>query len=943
MARRGAPTKLIGRDDETRAIDAVLSDLENDARGAPGRCLVISGEAGVGKSRLVAIISDSASRRGLSVGVGRCVENGALIAPLAPILEMLENLAHADVSGGRNDDDVTPSRLFQVVLHALTDVAADHPAVAVIEDLHWADPTTLAIVPALAERVSNVLWVVTVRTDDLASDGNRLPALARLERMHGCEHVHLSPLTREQTAALAVEIRGQRPSEPDIDRLFALGGGNPFFTAELLVEGRTASQVPESLRLMALARRQSVGDEAASALDAAAILASPINDAVLKETAGLSIDEYDHALDRLAEARFLDGYADKRHFRHELMREVLREELPPGSRRRLHRRAADALAVHQPYRVGEIARHRWESGDMMRALGALVTAAEAALRTGAAVEASDHLERALSNWDHVPDPVDATGLSRGATLRMAASAAIRSRRIDRAVELGRMAAAELERTDPGLAAHAWYELSVYAWTAGADDVVTALDRARQLTPQEPPSVLSANIDHDRAYQATMHGNDTLADALSATALDSAQRAGSPSTIAVVRSGIAERRAERGDGSGLDDLRAAIDAAESGPTDLNLAKAVVNLTYCLATLGRDEQVPPLYEKWIGRLVDTGLGAQAGVVLEMNALDAYESMGAWDQVQDLVEALFIRYDEESLRRTSSGLVTNWGQVLIGRGDYEPAADLFLRGRDEFRGSHYKGCWGGLLTGLVELGARDVVDGPSDAEISTILAHALPGDAIDAARAAATICRFRTHETAAQWLGTVESAVATKWIATPPVVVTWLDQARAELASAAATSPSPSWDAIATRWRDLRRPYPAAYAAYRAAGERLRMGTGRSRAARQAVAGSLRQAYQAADALGAAPLRSAIERLAKQARLDVSPPEPVPPRPPFHLSPREYDVLRLLADGRTDKEIAGALFITRKTASQHVSSILRKTKTTNRYQAAALLDPDHPTPAP
>jgi DNA-binding CsgD family transcriptional regulator len=270
--------------------------------------------------------------------------------------------------------------------------------------------------------------------------------------------------------------------------------------------------------------------------------------------------------------------------------------------------------------------------------------------------------------------------------------------------------------------------------------------------------------------------------------------------------------------------------------------------------------------------------------------------------------------------------------------------LQGHEGFRSGYQSGCWGGLLAGLAELGGRGVIVPVDDDEIMEILERALPGEAPAAARAVATACRFRVGRhsgaealaTAYTWLERVESAVAECRVDTSPVLATWLDQARAELASVAGNQPDPPWATIAERWRHLGRPYPEAYATYRHADAKLRASPRRSRATRQATAASLRHAHEIATSLGAAPLAGDIENLAGRSRLDLaSARQPEQPAPaPYGLTAREVEVVMLMLDGCTDREIAAELYISRKTASLHVSNILRKTGATNRFDAAAIV---------
>jgi ATP/maltotriose-dependent transcriptional regulator MalT len=174
-------------------------------------------------------------------------------------------------------------------------------------------------------------------------------------------------------------------------------------------------------------------------------------------------------------------------------------------------------------------------------------------------------------------------------------------------------------------------------------------------------------------------------------------------------------------------------------------------------------------------------------------------------------------------------------------------------------------------------------------------------------------------------------------------WIDSARAEAARAAGRADPAAWEALATAWDGVRDPYEAAYARFRASEARLRV-----EGVKADVGGSLRAAHDAAVALAAAPLRTEIEGLAGRARVDlvgraptaaqeIAEPEPTtgpplrPARDTLGLSTRELEVLALVAAGRSNGEIAEELFITRKTASAHVTHILDKLGVGNRVEAA------------
>jgi len=193
-------------------------------------------------------------------------------------------------------------------------------------------------------------------------------------------------------------------------------------------------------------------------------------------------------------------------------------------------------------------------------------------------------------------------------------------------------------------------------------------------------------------------------------------------------------------------------------------------------------------------------------------------------------------------------------------------------------------------------------------------------------------------------VARAVALHATAAPavrPAVAAYESLCRGEAARAAGDADPDVWAAAAGRWAALDQPYPAAYARFREAEAVL---AGRARSTR--AAGALQAAHEAARRLGAEPFRREIEALARRARLDVGPrpagparrprptaPGPAAPAPLGGLTPRELDVLSLLAEGRTNKEVAAALFISGKTAGVHVSHILAKLGVRSRVQAVAI----------
>jgi DNA-binding NarL/FixJ family response regulator len=159
-------------------------------------------------------------------------------------------------------------------------------------------------------------------------------------------------------------------------------------------------------------------------------------------------------------------------------------------------------------------------------------------------------------------------------------------------------------------------------------------------------------------------------------------------------------------------------------------------------------------------------------------------------------------------------------------------------------------------------------------------------------------------------------------------------AEATRLAGESDPECWAAVAAAWDQLAQPYPAAYARWRQAEALLTQ-----HSTRAAATTALRQAHEVTKRVGAAPLRGEIEQLARRARIDLTEPPaadqltPTRPADPFGLTPREREVLTLVADGRTNPQIAQALFISARTAGIHVSNILAKLGVASRGEAAAV----------
>ena len=250
VARRVTSSTLIGRREELAAIEAAIVS----AKAGEARIVLMGGDAGIGKTRLITEACAHAERDGVLCAVGGCVQLGEASLPYAPLIgalravrrrvgddEFAELLGPAAATVGTllgigDGGDVERGRLFEHLLVLLARVGARQPTLIVFEDMHWADASTRDLVAFLARNVRDapVAVVLTYRADELHRGHPWWPVLADLHRDPNVERIELSGLSRSELAALLTEI-SDKPQP--VDELLARTGGNPFYVEELVCRG----------------------------------------------------------------------------------------------------------------------------------------------------------------------------------------------------------------------------------------------------------------------------------------------------------------------------------------------------------------------------------------------------------------------------------------------------------------------------------------------------------------------------------------------------------------------------------------------------------------------------------------------------------------------------------------------------------------------------------
>ena len=432
---RSVSPVFVGRAEELHTLNDALARA---ATGEP-QAVLLGGEAGVGKTRLVEEFATAACRTGAVVALGGCVEIGADGLPFAPFSAALralrrelpdelgaaaagqeEELARllpelGDAGAGRHDEEGM-ARLFELTARLLERVAADRTVVVALEDLHWADASTRHLLAYLFRtlRTGRLVVLATYRADDIHRRHPLRPLLAELDRLRTVRRVELGRFNRAEVGRQIAGILAAEPDPAQVDEIFERSDGNAFFVEELAVAchegGRTG--LTDSLRDLLLVRVESLPEGAQRVARIVAEGGSTVEYALLAAVARLAEDDLIEALRAAVGANILlaspggDGYR----FRHSLVREAVSDDLLPGERSRLNRRYAEALEadptlVPADERVMRLASYWYHAHDAAKALPAVLDASVTARRRHAYSEQLRLLERAMELWDPAPADV----------------------------------------------------------------------------------------------------------------------------------------------------------------------------------------------------------------------------------------------------------------------------------------------------------------------------------------------------------------------------------------------------------------------------------------------------------------------------------------------------------------------------------------------------------
>jgi DNA-binding CsgD family transcriptional regulator/tetratricopeptide (TPR) repeat protein len=987
MAYQVTTGRFVGRTQELARLGELL------ARATDGESLVavIGGEAGVGKTRLVEQLAAAAEEKGVRVLAGGCVPLGEEGLPFAPVVEALRGLARdleeaeleavagparqelgrllpdlawsGQAAAGAEVVGSSQGRLFELLLGVVERLAARGPLLWVVEDLHWADRSTRDLLAYLATylRSGRVLVVGSFRSDELDRVHPLRGLLGELARNRRVVRLELPRFTRAELAQQLAGLLGADPPARLVEDIYARSEGNPFFAEELLLAGDGGPGVlPPSLQEVLLARVVRLDRGTQQLLRVTAAAGPGVAQPLLAVVAGMDDQQLLAGLREAVDQQLLlpepggDGYL----FRHALLAEAVYGELLPGERVRLHTALAGALEAGiegegpPASRAARLAHHWSAAGDQPRALTASIQAAAAAGEVYAFAEAQLQLERVLGLWDRVADAEARAGMDRPLLLSRCAEAAYAAGDPTRAAELVRQAIALVDQArQPQRAGLLHEQLARCLSLLGDSAALVEQQQAVRLVPPGPSAERARVLGSLARYLLVLVARSEEARGLAEQAVAMARQVSARAEEANARTTLGSALVYLGDpAAGLTELAAAVRLATQTGVMIDLLRAIANHSDALLAAGHLEEAATVALDGIQQAHRLGLARSFGPILACNATEALVALGRWDQAEQVSrQALEVAPPDA----TSVPLLLPRAALELGRGDLDAAETRLQAARRLLPGSIPEAQNAGLLyAGLAEVAlwrgnlekARQLV-AEAVPLVAAIPRYAAPvyalGLRVEADRAELARARHPGQPapddgTAAALLERLGQAAQGPAAAGLPELAAWHALGLAEQTGQHGRADPAAWAAAAAAWERLGQPYRAAYAWFRQA-EALLAGHGD----RDVAAAVLGRAAEVTGRLGARLLDGEVGALARRARLDLAPPAgatapaagPPTPAQQLGLTPREAEVLALVAAGRSNRQIAQALFISPKTAAVHVSNILAKLGVAGRVEAAAI----------
>jgi DNA-binding CsgD family transcriptional regulator/tetratricopeptide (TPR) repeat protein len=969
VLHRPAEAPFVGRAPE---LDLLRTTLRAVLDGR-SHAVVVCGDRGVGKTRLAEEALDHATGLGFGVARGCCPPAGDDAPPGWPFLEALRD------AGFPADGD---GHLFERVRAAMVRAAERAPLAVLVDDLHWADAVSGKLLAFLAGALHDerVLLVATTRSDEGGNTGLRA-VLAELRRSRRAHFVELAPFTRAEVAELA----GMDPARSDrvVEAVWRRSGGNAYLAESLLAAVATGdgAAVPAELRDVLLGRFEQLSTPAQDVARALAVGGDVVDHWILDALDVLPAAPLAAALRECVDRQVLtvasgrDGYR----FKDPLLEELVYGDLLPGERTRLHDAYGRVLEAHDERIDGDtaakLAHHWYGAGALSRARqAALVVATEAEDRRDFAAALRQY-ERAIEIEGLLPgdDAPGAGPANRAALFERAAEVANLAGEHRRASHLISLAAQDPPAGAAGTGAAVLLHprLVRYLCASGASrEALAAAEEGARSAGGGSDLSERVHLAAARAEALRLAGRYEDSRREASEALDLARRADARHPVQTqLLATLGHVVAMLGDDeAAVAALEQARDLAEASGNPDDIARAHLNLAELLSgPLSRMADAVEVADRGVRRAQELGLARSYGVALQAVAINTRFRLGWWSETDAMLNNA-LACDPTGAAAIDLRLAR--AKLLVGRGDFGAALDDLDTVEAltvDAIGPRYRVPLLTLRAGLAmwqhrpDYARMAVAEALEDETaqgdiwlLAPLLWHGLRAEADHVAQDWSRRSPEQVGETArraddllAQAEGLIDHARASA----PPVrdaVAAYAEMCRAEHSRVAGDSSVDAWVAAAAAFGRLGQPYPVAYARWREAEAHLNHRTRSS-----AAAAALQHAHRVALELGARPFQREIEDLAARARIELTPAVAAPASgagatpgdragtPPAalpevlrQLTARELDVLYLVAQGRSNREVADELFISQKTVSVHVSHILAKLGVRTRVQATALL---------
>jgi len=958
-------------------------------QGEPAAVL-IGGEAGMGKTRLIGEFTAAARGAGARVLTGACLELGADGLPYSPFTAMLRDLVREaapdevatllagsrratqelarllpELNVGRSPGesavtsadarDAYPggmtagearAHLFEGFLTLLERLAEQRPLVLIIEDAHWADRSSrdlLAFLIGYQRAVGNLMIVVTFRSDELHRTHPLRPLLAELARIDWVDRVELPPLTRGQAEELAAVVLGRAPERGLADAIYERAQGNPLFTEELLACGGECEIVPDTLADLLLAAVRRLPEDTQEVLRVASAGSGLTSDVLLAQVTGYDVGKLTAAIRPAVAANVLVTTGDGFSFRHALIQEAVHADLLPGEHSAVHTRFAKAIDADPtlvPQGRADIEKaHHWYSAH--NTTWALIGSWQASIQASNAVAHAERLmllDRVLELWEQAPDASAQIGADHVRVLEEASSAAGDAGEPHRGLAFVELALSELdEATEPVRYALLLRRRFSFRKDQGLSQTEDDLHRALDLVPEtlSPAArvelllaVAHCGIDADGPQYRVM-AQEALRLARDLGNVDAEAKA--LANLAMIEAGRSQGAADDSEAFRL--LRQARELTRQARAYHPTVKLVITETHLLCGAGEFEAAARAARRGIADAQRHGLARTSGAFLSINLAEPLYYLGEWDEaVQVAGRAL----DLAPPPLTRVGLWVMDGAIALARGDHTTAVRRANAARQVLApGSfdeqhHLPLAWLDIDITLAAQGPAAAVAVAADAvqryDVSlcsprygwpVLVSAAMAATQAPGEDAAALLDRLRAMAEKLDAFGPVQRAWQLSYAALDPAFVLDLE-ADTDAEGGNDGGRLAVADAAVAAWEAAGQPHQEAIALVHAAKIALAERAGREAAAR------LRRAAPIAQRLGATALAAQIADLTRRAGNDGDADDP-------GLTNRELEVLRLVAAGQSNREIAGALVISPKTASVHVSNILAKLGAATRTEAA------------